>query len=97
MKKETKKIIKILKLINAIFSNYEETHPDNPGRKPKCSEMTLFKIFVIMKLTNTKTIKGIWRLIMKNKHYKKLCKLEDDISRSTLSRALSDKLDAWNE
>ncbi len=95
MKKETKKIIKILKLINSIFSNYEEVSPDNRGRKPKCNEITLFKIFIIMKLTNTTTIKGIWRLIMQNKHYKKLCKLEDDISRSTLSRALSDKIDQW--
>ena len=97
MNKEQKQITKVLKLINSIYSNYEEVSPDGRGKKVVYGEMELFKIFVVMKLTNINTIKGIWRYLLKNKKIKKLCGLENDIDRSTLSRRLSDRAKLWFE
>lgn len=98
MATNTKKIIKILKTIDTIWPDNEKnknTSDNGPGRKQVYSELSLFKVFLVMKLYDIPTIKGIWRFLMDNKSIRKECGLGSNIDRSTLSRRLSDKIKAW--
>lgn len=100
MAKKIKKVIKILKIINSNWSEQEletkETkETTGPGRKQVYSELTLFKIFIIMILLNIPTIKGVWRLLKEEGKLKKYCGLITDIDRSTLSRRLSERIKNW--
>ncbi|MCG2687100.1 transposase [Candidatus Parcubacteria bacterium] len=104
MTTQTKKhVLKILKIID---QNWNEKVLENEildsknseivrGRKQIYSDVMLFKIFIIMNLTNITSIKGIWRFIINNKDIKKACGIINDIDRSTLSRRLSDKIKPW--
>lgn len=99
--KNKKKIIKVLKQIDVIWQSEhvsdKQSNNDsaNPGRKQIYSELSLFKIFILMKLIKINTIKGIWRFLTHNKDVRKACGLESNIDRSTLSRRLSDKIRPW--
>ncbi len=64
MPNNTKKVIKILKAIDTIWADQgksENSSDNGPGRKQVYSDLSLFKVFLVMKLYNIPTIKGIWR------------------------------------
>lgn len=100
MKKIPRKTLKILKIINSLGldeSKNSSSESNGRGRKQTYTEMTLFKIFVVMKLLNIDTIQGVWRFLAENKRFAKECGLESVLDRSTLSRRLSDRIQLWFE
>jgi hypothetical protein len=88
---ENTQLIQILNSMNV--KSYQNSNSEfnfrKQGREQEFDETQILKVFILMQLTNIRTIKGIWKFLKDNQEITTACGFSKLPDRSTLSRRLN--------